>query len=362
MKKNPQALLVGSSKGLHVYDWHEGQWKMRTTYFEGAPVNYIFIDKRNGTWWVTLNHSHWGIKLHRSTDRGQTWEEIPPPQYPSDALLRNGQKASLRKIWSMAAGGPHEPEVLYLGTEPGGLFKSSDGGQTFQLMEDLWNHPSRMDYWFGAGRDYPFIHSIIIDPSDSQHIYIAVSCAGVFESKDGGITWEIRNQGLKAAYLPNPTAELGHDPHLLLQSPVDHQVLWQQNHCGIYISEDGGLQWKEVSGQEGFPHYGFALAIDESNPRKAWVIPAVSDEKRIAVDQALCVCHTDNGGKTWSALREGLPQAHCFDIVFRHALAKKGPIMAFGTTTGNVFWSADEGAQWNCLTNYLPRIDCVVLD
>lgn len=362
MKINTKVILVGSSKGLHVFEWKDEHWQIQQTYFEGAPVNYIFVDVRNGNWWVTLNHSHWGIKLHRSTNRGQSWEEIPTPQYPSEAFLRNGQRASLRKIWSMAHGGLDHPNVLYLGTEPGGLFQSVDGGQTFSLVEGLWNHPSRMDYWFGAGRDFPFIHSIIVNPSNPKHIYVAVSCAGVFESQDGGISWKIRNQGLKAAYLPNPTAELGHDPHLILQSPVDHQVLWQQNHCGIFISRDGGKYWKEVSGRDGFPSYGFALAIDEADAQKAWVIPAVSDEKRIAVDQALCVCQTNDGGQTWQALRNGLPQSNCFDIVFRHAFTKKGRQLAFGTTTGNVFWSGDEGLNWQCLTNYLPRIDCVVFD
>jgi photosystem II stability/assembly factor-like uncharacterized protein len=166
---------------------------------------------------------------------------------------------------------------------------------------------------------------------------------------------------LKATYLPNPDAEIGHDPHLLLACETAPSVLWQQNHCGIFRSENGGKNWQDVTDKNGVANYGFALAIDPENPNRAWVIPALSDEMRVPHDLALCVCRTDDGGKTWLQLREGLPQQHCFDIIFRHAFVHKNRTLAFGTTTGNLFLSDDEGDSWRCLSSHLPRIDAVVL-
>lgn len=353
-------LLLGTAKGLMVYEKQGSDWEVTDVHFLGFPVSMVYVDERTQTWWAGLPHRHWGQKLHRSKDFGKTWEQVATPKYPSSAFLKNGKSASLKLIWCMAQGGNDRPNELWLGTEPGGLFHSKDGGDSFQLVESLWNHPSRHDLWFGAGKDEPFIHSIVVDPRDSQHVYIAVSCAGVFETLDGGITWQPRNKGLKAAYLPNPDAEVGHDPHLLLSCASNPSVLWQQNHCGIFRSIDGGLNWDDISDKKGIAHYGFALAIDSDNPLRAWVIPAMSDEMRVAHDLALCVCRTDDGGRTWQYLRNGLPQKHCFDIVFRHSLHNTGSTLAFGTTTGNLYLSEDAGDSWYCLSHNLPRIDSVL--
>lgn len=259
----------------------------------------------------------------------------------------------------MAEAGADRPDELWLGTEPGGLFHSSDGGTTWQLVESLWQHRLASDLWFGAGKDEPFIHSIVVDPHNSAHVYIAVSCAGVYETWDAGVTWQPRNTGLKATYLPNPHSELGHDPHLLLACAADPSVLWQQNHCGIFRSTNGGLDWADVTDKNGIADYGFALAIDNQNPNRAWVVPAKSDEMRLPHDLALCVCRTDDGGRTWQPLRRGLPQRHSFDIVFRHALAIHETNLAFGTTTGNLFISENGGESWRCLSHHLARVDVV---
>lgn len=356
-------LLIGTSKGLVIYHKKKEQWEVESVHFQGFPVSMVYVDDRDQTWWLGLAHRHWGQKLHFSKDEGQTWEVVSMPVYPKGTEVSPGKAASLRKIWCMQGGGPDQPGWLWLGTEPGGLFLSKDHGQTFDLVASLWNHPSRMDpgKWFGAGRDEPFIHSIVVHPENSQQVYIAVSCAGVFESKDGGQTWQPKNKGLKAAYLPNPHVEIGHDPHLLLACPADPDVLWQQNHCGIFRSTDGGEMWQDVTDASGLADYGFALAIDEKDPLKAWVIPAVSDVERVAPGLSLCVCHTKDGGKSWHAQRTGLPQNTCFDIVFRHSLARKNELMVFGTTTGNVYLSEDDGRNWACLSNNLARVDYVAL-
>lgn len=352
-------LLLGTSKGLVVLHQTAREWEIEAVHFLGFPVSVAWVDPRSRIWWVALAHRHWGQKLHRSADGGITWEEVPVPRYPPGAMLKKDKPATLRKIWIITDAGVDKPGELLMGTEPGGLFHSRDNGDTWQLVESLWNHPSRLreDQWFGAGRDHPYIHSIVVDPRDNDHYYIAVSCAGVFETTDAGRTWAARNEGLIATYLPNPEAEIGHDPHMVFACRANPDVFWQQNHCGIFRSVDGGRLWQNVSGPDGFPDYGFALAIDHDNPERAWVVPAVNDEMRVAAGLALCVCRTDNGGRSWTPLRHGLPQDHCFDIVFRHSMDISGSRLAFGTTTGNLYLSDDYGDSWRCLRHHLARID-----
>jgi hypothetical protein len=353
-------ILVGTAKGL-VRIEEQGTWKITKVDFLGFPISFVYVDERTNTWWLAIAHRHWGPKLHRSLDQGQSWEAVSLPKYPSDTEIRPGKQASLQKMWCMQHAGLQGPGGLWLGTEPGGLFYSADKGQRFELVRSLWDHPSRSDamQWFGAGRDHPFIHSIVVNPHDPAHVYVAVSCAGVFESKDGGVTWYPRNQGLTAAYLPNPKAEVGHDPHLLLQCHADPEVLWQQNHCGVFRTTNGGALWDNVSDQEGLAGYGFALAIDPQHAERAWVIPAISDEMRVAKDLALVVSYTEDGGESWSALRKGLPQEHCFDIVFRHAFQYQSEQLVFGTNNGNLYWSGNGGVHWENIARNLSRIDTV---
>lgn len=354
-------LLVGTSKGLVVWEEKTSGWHIRDVHFLGMPANYVYVHPFSGEWWVSLAHGHWGQKLCYSSDEGRSWKAVAPPTYPADAEIRPGRPATLKKIWTIHHADPENDGAIWVGTEPGGLFYLAAPGRTFVLNESLWNHPSRSNeqQWFGAGRDLPFLHSIVVDPRDSSHLYIAVSCAGVFESRDGGNSWHPCNQGLIAAYLPNPRVEIGHDPHRLLICDTQPDVLWQQNHCGIFRSVNGGASWQDVSETEGIARYGFALAADPDNPDRAWVIPAISDEMRVAPDMALCVCRTEDGGQSWQALRNGLPQTFSFDIVFRHSLALDGERLAFGSTTGNLFFSADRGDHWQRLHTDLARIDCL---
>ena len=353
-------LLVGTSKGLVIFERNQN-WKVVSVQFIGFPVSMVYVDERTNTWWVCLAHRHWGQKLHRSIDQGQSWEQIPLPKYPKTAEVKPGTKASLKKIWCMQHAGSDWPGDLWLGTEPGGLFYWENEKRAFEFVQALWDHPSRIDQnqWFGAGRDYPYIHSIVVNPERNDHVYIAVSCAGVFETKNGGKTWIPQNKGLIAAYLPNPNVEVGHDPHLLLQCEGEPEVLWQQNHCGVFRTINGGQYWDNISDQKGYANYGFALAIDNQDARRAWVIPATSDDKRVAKDLALVVSRTEDGGQTWQQLRSGLPQQNCFDIVFRHAFVRQQQTLAFGTNNGNLYWSENDGDHWQILSNQLARIDYV---
>jgi len=300
--------------------------------------------------------------LHYSNDYGVSWQTASIPSYQGYEY-KPGIPASLKRLWVMKHAGTDNPDRLWLGTEPGGLFYSNDNGGSFQLNLGLWNHPSRMDdnQWFGTGKDYPFIHSILIDPRNSDHLFVGVSCAGVFKSVDGGKNWMPKNKGLIAGYLPKATPDVGHDPHQLLQCQMHPDVLWQQNHCGIFRSIDGGESWTLVSRDSGYPSYGFALAIDNNNPNTAWVIPAESDENRIPLDLKLEVYKTNDGGMNWISTSEGLPQQNAFDLVLRHAFVKDQHMMAFGTTNGNLYHSFNEGKSWSILSQNLAPINSVVI-
>lgn len=351
-------LLVGTSKGLIIYTHANDHWAVNAIQFEGLPVSLTYIDERSNRWWVALSHRHWGEKLHWSDNQGKDWEEVKAPIF-SPYFYRPGKPATLKKIWVMQHAGTDRPGGLWLGTEPGGLFYSHDNGKSFHLVESLWNHPSRSDdnQWFGAGKDYPFIHSVALDPNDSNHVYVGISCAGVFETRDGGKTWQSKNDGLVAAYLPNPKAEVGHDPHQILLCKSHPDTLWQQNHCGIFRTTNGGDRWQDVSGKNGFPRYGFALAVDDQDPNVAFVIPAQGDEQRIPVDFKLTLCKTMDGGDTWQSIHEGLPDPPSFDLVLRHAFVRKGNVLAFGTNNGNLYVSKNAGTSWRTLSQNLATVN-----
>ncbi len=354
-------MVVGSRKGLFVLKQGRNGWSVKSHSHTASPVPYAFVDRRTGTLWASLDHGHWGCKLQRSDDLGKTWEEIEAPKYPKRARTRpwttgKSQPATLRYLWVIAPGGDDQPERMYLGTEPGGLFVSNDGGRSFSLNKGLWDHPSRFTQWFGGGRDMPGIHSVLVDPRNSDRVLVAVSCAGVFETLDGGKTWAPRNRGMSADFLPDPKAEVGQDPHYVEACAADFDALWQQNHCGIYRSRDGAKNWKLVSKKGEVAHFGFAVSVDEKDPDRAWVVPAVADTHRYAVDGKLCVCGTTDGGKTWKALRNGLPQKNAYDVTFRHALDKSFGTLAFGTTTGNLYFSPNRGRRWETVGTNLPPV------
>ncbi|MCA9321239.1 MAG: hypothetical protein KDB53_10920, partial [Planctomycetes bacterium] len=201
------------------------------------------------------------------------------------------------------------------------------------------------------------ILSFVVDPRDSTRVLVAISTAGVFETRDGGKTWRTRNQGLVMDYSPNPTDEwAGHDPHCVVICPGQPQHLWQQNHCGVFYSDDGAENWRKVSAPDDGVHFGFPVAVDEEDGRQAWLVPGKSDMQRTTVDGALFVAHTEDGGASWTELREGLPQTNAFDVVYRHALDKSGDHLAFGSTTGNLYVSEDRGKTWITAANNLPPI------
>lgn len=354
-------LLIATAKGLVQFNRTGNQLSWNKVYFLGFNVTNVYHDPLNERIWAGISHKHWGQKLHFTDDGGQSWHETPLPSLRGKTLP-NGKPAKLRQVWCFAQGGAKYPERLWMGTDPGALFMSEDHGRSFQLAETLWNHESRQSegHWFGAGSDYPFIHSIVVDPQNADHILVAISCAGVFESWDSGKTWAPINKGLIAAYLPNPNVEVGHDPHIILMASSDSGVLWQQNHCGIYNSENGGKSWQLVSKEGTLPHYGFAMTIDPTNPNRAWVIPAESDERRIAPGLKLKVFKTEDFGATWQDDSLGLPKENCFDIVLRQAFDQLGGFQIFGTTNGNLFMRSGDEA-WQCVSAHLTKVNALTI-
>lgn len=353
-------------------------------------ISYVARDPRDGTIWAALDHAHWGPKLSRSKDGGATWENLSSLTYPKGArfieqhLPTPGSDASekpttykdaaLLKVWVLAFGGP--PGTIQAGTLPGGLFTSRDGGDTWELNLPLWNHESRggdlfagdaktRNQWSGTpaamayGEFVPGIHSIVVDPRDANRMWVAVSSAGVIETRDGGKTWRAANKGMLNDYLPSPEAEWGHDPHFVTQCAAEPDRLWQQNHCGVFTSEDGAATWRRVSKPDVAVHFGFPIAADERDGKTAWVVPAIGDDRRMAVDAGLFVGRTQDGGATWEALREGLPQSNAYDVVYRHAFDARDGRLCFGSTTGNVYVSEDRGESWRCVGHNFPPVHSV---
>ena len=384
-------LLLGTRKGTVIVDRTQTGWRPRPIAHQGIPVCYAAKDPRDGTLWASLDHGHWGPKLSRSRDNGATWQDVLSLKYPKgarhivqylptpdfDPNAPAGQPeyrdATVYKIWNVTFGTDSQPGRLYAGTIPGGLFVSDDGGDSWELNRPLWNHASRggdlfsgeatsETHWGGtpASIDYgvfePGIHSIVVDPRDPEHMYVSVSSAGVLETRDGGKTWLGRNEGMLMDYLPNPRAEWGHDPHFVTASSGQPDHLWQQNHCGVFYSDDGAKNWRKVSDPEAGVHFGFPIVADPKDGRTAWVVPAQADSERMAIDGGLFVARTTDGGQSWQALRKGLPQDHAYDIVLRHALDAAGDCLCFGSSTGNVYLSEDRGESWSCLGNNFPPV------
>ncbi len=387
-------ILLGTRKGTALLQRQSGSWRAGPIAHAGVSIAYAACDPRDGTLWSCLDHGHWGPKMSRSRDGGLTWQDAPSIKYPEGARFvaqylplpdeepgpdrkqATYKDATVLKVWTMAFGGPDQPGRIYAGTIPGGLFVSDDGGDSWELNRPLWNHESRggdlfageatsENCWGGTpaavayGEFAPGIHSIIVDPRDPDHLYVAVSSAGVLESRDGGRSWAGRNQGMTNDYTPEPESAWGHDPHFVTICPAAPDRLWQQNHCGVFTSADGAASWTKVSAPDQAVRFGFPIAADAHDPDTAWVVPGRGDSERMAVDGGLFVGRTTDGGASWTACRAGLPQQDAFDIVYRHALDVSGDRLCFGSTTGNVYLSEDRGDTWRCLGNNFPPVHSV---
>jgi hypothetical protein len=359
-------LLVSTRKGLFSFGRAAaGVWEIQRVSFLGDAVSLAFCDPSDGSLYAALGLGHFGVKLRRSRDAGETWEELSAPSFPKQPegasdQLPDGKPWPWRveQIWSLEAGSDGE---LWCGTIGGGLFRSVNRGASWTLARGLWDHPKRKE-WFGGGAELPGIHSICLHPRDPHTLSVGVSCGGVWRSSDGGETWEVSSDGMFAEYMPPPRRHdpVIQDPHRVVQCRAYPDRFWAQHHNGVFRSDDGGRNWQEVETIN--PHgFGFAVAVDPNDGDTAWLVPAQKDERRVPVDAKVVVERTRDGGSTWELLTNGLPQAHAYDITYRHALDvdESGRRLAFGSTTGSLWVTEDAGDEWTCLSTHLPPIYAV---
>ncbi len=348
-------LLLATRKGLFTVERRGGDWSSELIGFPGVPVTNALRDE-SGVIYAALRHGHFGPKLHRSDDDGRTWREIAMPAFPADAA----GAPSLFQIWTIESGGRHHPDRLWIGALPAGLFRSDDRGESWQLMSALWDVPERAR-WFGGGYDDAGIHSVSPDPREPDRVCIAISCGGVWESRDGGASWSVLGKGLFAPYVPPEQAEDSaiQDPHRVVRCPAAPDTMWMQHHAGMYRSTDAGAHWTRL--RPPCDDFGFAVAVHPRDDETAWFVPAIKDEVRMPRDGALCVSRTRDGGQTWQVLREGLPQRDAYDLIYRHCLDvdASGERLAMGSTTGALWLSDTGGESWQLLNAHLPPIHAV---
>lgn len=352
--------LIGTRKGLFTASRNGQGWTLETPpHFLAEPVSAVLADPRDGSWTVALRLGHFGVKLHRSEDQGATWQPLAAPAFPSPQA--GDTVATLDQVWTLAAGGADEPGVLWAGCIPAGLFRSDDRGASWSLVTSLWDRPERTE-WFGGGYDHPGIHSICVDPRDSRHITLAISCGGVWQTRDGGASWDLTADGMRAEYLPPELAGAPNtqDPHRMVQCEARPEVLWVQHHNGVFRSIDGAAHWHEIDAAAP-SNFGFAVAVHPRDPDTAWFAPALKDQYRVPVDARLVVSRTRDGGRSFEVLGDGLPPPPAYDLVYRHALAVDGTgqSLALASTTGGLWLSDDQGARWRAVPARLPPVYCV---
>ncbi len=360
-------ILVATRKGLfEVARKGSKRWDVSPVNFLGDHVSMVLPGE---TTFAALHHGHFGTKLHRSADRGKTWAECATPAFPEvpegtppEFNLASGLETPRRvmMVWALETGGPDRDGVLLCGTIPGGLFVSRDNGDSWTLVESLWEHPLRKE-WVGGGADYPGIHSISVDPRDSNRIAVGVSCGGVWVTEDNLEHWDCRASGMWAAYMPPDQKYTPHiqDPHRVVQCGSSPDTFWAQHHNGVFRTSDGAASWHEVKDVPPST-FGFAVAVHPEQPDTAWLVPGVSDEHRIPVDGRLVVTRTRDGGETFDVLTQGLPEELAYDLTFRHALDvdESGNRLVFGSTTGGLWVTEDGGDSWTCVSTHLPPVYC----
>ena len=267
-----------------------------------------------------------------------------------------GTEAALKNIWQIVPGRDSEADTLYCGVEPAALFKSTDAGDSWNLVEGLWNHPQRPKWQPGGGG--LCMHTVLLDPADASRIRVAISTAGMYVTEDGGETWRPSNKGVRADFLPDKHPEFGQCVHKVAQSKVRPDRMYLQNHWGLYRTDDRGETWEDIA--NGVPSdFGFAVGIHPTNPDTAWIVPLESDGFRCTPEGKLRVYKTENAGKKWKPMTKGLPQDDAYETVLRDAMAVDSldPVgVYFGTRNGKLFGSHDEGKRWSEIADGLPAV------
>jgi photosystem II stability/assembly factor-like uncharacterized protein len=362
------ALLIATRKGAFILtsDAARRSWRLAGPILLGHIVHHVVLDPRDRrTLLLAARTGHLGPTVFRSTDRGRTWKEAArPPAFPKEPEGEKGRVVD--HVFWLAPGHASEPGAWYAGTSPQGLFRSEDGGDTWQSVAGFNDHPM-WRAWTGGEQDGtpdgPKLHSVLVDPRDARHLYVGMSGGGVFESTDEGNDWKPLNAGCVVDFLPDPYPEYGQDPHCVRLHPLAPDVLYQQSHCGIYRLERPAVRWMRIG--EAMPKtvgdIGFPLVLHPRDPDTLWVFPmdGTAVWPRTSPGGRPAAYVTRNAGRTWRRLDAGLPRRQAWFSVKRQAMTADAhaPIgIYFGTTNGEVWGSRNEGARWTCLARHLPHV------
>jgi photosystem II stability/assembly factor-like uncharacterized protein len=344
-------LVLGTKKGLFVLEGDpERGFAVSARHFAGEPVDFAVRDQRSGRLFAAVGSPIYGPKLWY-LEPGGDWAQAAGVSLPE-----GGEKA-LERIWIVVPG--EADGLLYAGADPGVLFESRDGGESWALNQALWCQPSRPEWQPGGGG--LCLHSIVPWPGDPDRLLVAISAAGIWLTEDGGRTWRRGNRGLEPRYLPEEARDeaVALCVHHVERAPARAERLFLQFHGGVYRSDDAGESWTEV-GSGLVSDFGFPLAVDPSDPDSAYVIPLRADVDRVTPDGVVRVFETRDAGASWSARGDGLPGEHAYLTVLRLAFDRVGRDggleLYFGATSGEVFGSADAGARWFSVASRLPPV------
>jgi photosystem II stability/assembly factor-like uncharacterized protein len=357
-------LLVGTRKGAFILtsDAKRDRWDISGPHFAGWEIYHLKGSPADPNRLYASQCSGWfGQLIQRSSDGGVTWapagnqfvyEGAPGTHQWYDGTQHPWKFA---RVWHLEPS-LTDPDTVYAGVEDAALFRSTDGGQTWQEISGLRGHGSGPSWQPGAGG--MCLHTIILDPNNPERMFTAISAAGVFRTDDAGKTWRPMNRGLQSAGIPDPNAEVGHCVHRIAMHPSRPSVLFMQKHWDVMRSDDAGESWREVSGN--LPSdFGFPIAVHAHEPDTVYVVPIKSDSEHYPPDGKLRVYRSRTGGNEWEALTEGLPQRDCYVNVLRDAMAVDALDSCgvyFGTTGGQVYGSADAGDNWAPIVRDLPAV------
>lgn len=358
-------LMVGTRKGTLIYrsDAARTKWKHGGMIKLGTQANHVVLDPRNGkTMLMGAKDGHLGPTVFRSTDLGKTWvESEKPPAFPKSD---DPKARAVQMVFWLTPGHASEPGVWYAGTSPQALFRSEDDGRTWAGL-DAFNDLEILRLWtadYAPTPGGPILHSIIVSPDDANHLYVGLSCGGIFESTDRGATWTPLNKGVQLLFAEQ-NSEYGHDPHCLAQHPVKTTRLYHQNHCGIYRLDRPGTKWVRIG--KAMPKeigdIGFPIVLDPRDPDVAYVFPMDGRAvwPRTSIDGKPAVYRTRDAGKSWERLAKGLPKSDAWWTVKRQAMCGDHATpqgLYFGTTSGELWGSADAGKSWTPIAAHLPEI------
>jgi hypothetical protein len=345
-------VLAGSKKGLLLFTSADRrQWRLRGPFQRGKEINHAIYDARSGRIYATANDAWFGCQIVWSSDMGETWQTAKQsPTFTESSGLK------LDRLWHIEPGPANQPNVIYCGVAPAALFRSDDSGETWREVIGLTQHPSRPKWHPGAGG--LCLHSIALDPKKPGRMFVGISAVGVLKTENNGVTWQTANRGTRAEFLPDKYPEYGQCVHKLLLAGGDGPTLFQQNHCGVYRSANGGERWEEITA--GLPSdFGFPMAIHPRRRDSIYVIPLQGGEFRCPPENKLRVFRSRDAGGNWEPLGRGLPQENVFAGIYREGMATDSLDPAgiyFGTNNGKIFASMDEGDTWSLLADNLPPV------